>query len=505
VKSGAPVVQQLAANVAASAAAAKTDSATAQALAAQLDQAAAALRALPESAQKTDALGAVSTARDASAGLAGALSAESDKIAGEAGVANAFSGQVQTLSKGLAQLHAGSTALTSGIAKLESGNASLATGIGKLATGGGQLTNGVTALRNGASQLENGLRQLTTGAGQLATGLSSGVGPSGRLASGLGTAQSSVTKFRSSLPSAKDLERLQRQSPGLFDSGYFVLAAIAGAPASQRTQASFAVNLDRGGRAGQITVVSRYPADDERTVALGDDLVTRTDRFAKATGTQAAVGGPAGALGDFGSAASDDLWLVVAGVALAVALFLMIMLRAVAMPAAAVAFDLLGVAATIGIMALLFCGDDPPLGGPGYIDPMSIIATFTATFGLTIVSEVQLLVAARDRFAATGDPHAALRFGLDRTAAATTGAALAMIAAIVPFAAGDLVVARQLGVAALIVIVLDALVIRPVLLPAAIAVLGPSGWWPTHGRTTGRRRPSVPTLITDRRHTEHSR
>ena len=56
-----------------------------------------------------------------------------------------------------------------------------------------------------------------------------------------------------------------------------------------------------------------------------------------------------------------------------------------------------------------------------------------------------------------------------------------MIAAIVPFAIGDLIVARQLGVAALIVIVLDALIIRPVLLPAAIAVLGPRSWWPTSG------------------------
>lgn len=492
VKTGAPVVKQLAANVAASAAAAKTQSATAQSLTAQLDQAATALRALPESAQKTDALGAVSTARDASANLAGALSSQSEKIAGQAGVANAFAGQVATLSKGLAQLYAGSTALTSGISKLQSGNASLASGIGKLASGGGQLTTGVTALRNGASQLESGLGQLTNGAGQLATGLSSGVGPSGKLATGLGTAQSSVTKFRSSLPSAKDLERLQRQSPGLFDSGYFVLAAIAGAPPTQRTQASFAVNLTRGGRAGQITVISRYAADDDRTVALGDDLVTRTDRFAKASGTEAAVGGPAGALGDFGQAATDKLWIVVAGVALVVLLFLMIMLRAVAMPLAAVAFDLLGVAATIGIMALLFCGDDPLLGGPGYIDPMTIIAVFTATFGLTIVYEVQLLVAARDRFAATGDAKGALRFGLDRTAAATTGAALAMVAAIIPFAAGDLVAARQLGVAALIVIVLDALVIRPVLLPAAIAVLGPRGWWPTHGTPAARPRPARP-------------
>jgi RND superfamily putative drug exporter len=113
---------------------------------------------------------------------------------------------------------------------------------------------------------------------------------------------------------------------------------------------------------------------------------------------------------------------------------------------------------------------------------MSIIAVFTAVFGMTIVFEVQLLSRTRDAFVATGDPHGALRFGLDQTAAAATGAAIAMVAAIVPFAASQLVVARQLGVGVAIVIVLDALIIRPVLLPAAVELLGRRSWWPTSSR-----------------------
>jgi RND superfamily putative drug exporter len=498
VKTGAPIVKQLAGDVSTAGSSAKADAAAASALAAQLDGAATALQALPASDQRSAALDAVASARSASGGLASSLGTNSDRLAAASGVATAFAAQVKELSAGLAQLHAGSTQLTSGIGRLKSGNAGLAGGIDKLASGGGQLITGVTALRAGAAQLETGLGQLTGGAGQLASGLSSGTGPAGKLATGLGTAESKVAKFRSSLPSTKDLEQLQEQSPGLFDSGYFVLAAIAGAPPAQRSQASFAVNLDQGGNAGQITVVSRYAAEDPRTAQLGDDLSAATDRFASATKTEAALGGPAGSLTDFRSEAASSIWPVVVGVSIVIMLLLMAFLRTIALPVVAVAFNLLNAAATFGIMTVLFSGADPPLGGPGYIDPMSIIAVFTAVFGMTIVFEVLLLSRARDAFIATGDAHGALRFGLDRTAAAATGAAIAMVAAIVPFAASQLVVARQLAVGVGIVIILDALIVRPVLLPAAVELLGRWSWWPTSRQAPAmpedRSAPTVPSV-----------
>ena len=171
------------------------------------------------------------------------------------------------LSVGLSQLYAGSTDLQGGLAKLRKGNADLAAGIGKLNTGGGQLTTGLGALNDGAAALESGLGQLTTGAGDLKTGLAGGQGPTGQLVGGLGKLEAGVAKFRGALPSTKDLEQLQRESPGLFDSGYFVLAAIQGAPASNQDLASFAVNLDRGGNAGQIVVVPKQAARTDATRA----------------------------------------------------------------------------------------------------------------------------------------------------------------------------------------------------------------------------------------------
>ena len=478
VKAGLPVVQALAADVGASAAAVKDAQASATAVADQLAAAAARLRALPPGPETQAAIAAIEAAQQSSSAATSALGATEPKLSGAAGVAGAFADQVAQLSDGLERLHAGSSTLSDGIGRLQDGNRRLADGIGKLSGGGGRLAAGVGALRDGAAQLEAGLGALRAGAGALSAGLAGGVDPTGRLVGGLGEMQSGVADFRSNLPSTEDLERLQRESPGLFDSGYFVLSALDGARAGDRNQAQFAVNLDRGGTTGQITVISRTAADSAATQQLGEDLKRRALRFGERAGVEVAVGGPAGQLGDFADETSSRILPVVVAVAIAIGLLLMVLLRSVVMPAVAVAFDLLVAAATFGAMALLFGGDDPLLGGPGYVDPLSIIAAFAAVFGITMVFEVQLLHRTREAYVATGDAAAALRTGMRATALAGTGAALAMVAAIVPFAISELVVVRQIGVGAGVAILLDAILVRPVLLPAAVAVLGRASWWP---------------------------
>ena len=72
-----------------------------------------------------------------------------------------------------------------------------------------------------------------------------------------------------------------------------------------------------------------------------------------------------------------------------------------------------------------------------------------------------------------------LAYGLRRTAAVATGAAAVMIAAAVPFAFSDIINVRQFGVGIAIAAALDALIVRPVLLPAAVHLLGRRSWWPT--------------------------
>ena len=96
-------------------------------------------------------------------------------------------------------------------------------------------------------------------------------GPAGQLAAGLGTMEAKVAKSRGAIPSTKDLEKLKRQSPGLFDSGYFVLAAVSGAPEADRARASPSTSTPVAAPARSWSC--RWPpATRRQTRQLGQDL-----------------------------------------------------------------------------------------------------------------------------------------------------------------------------------------------------------------------------------------
>ncbi len=431
-----------------------------------------------------EALAALERAAGSLGGLTSGLGSVAPETKSAAEIAANAATQGSFLAAALKQLHTGASQLQAGLAKLRAGNVQLAAGVGKLSGGSGELTGGLTQLRDGAGALETGLGELTSGTGQLESGLAGGVSPTGQLVNGLGVMQKSVAKFSGQLPSPKELEELHQKSPGLFNSGYFLLAAIAGAPAASSNAAGFAVNVARGGDSGQIVVISRHAASASQTAALGERLDRIARSFAARNHLEVAVGGPAGNLADYTSATNARLPWVILALALALALTLGLALRAVALPIVAVLFNLLTAAATFGAMELLFGGSHPPLGGPGYIDPMSIVGIFTAVFGISLIFLVVLLARTREELLAGAGIDRALDVALRRTAAASTGAGLLMIAAALPFATTGLLTVREFGVGVAIAVTLDAFLVRPVLLPAAVEVLGARAWWPTRvGRT----------------------
>jgi RND superfamily putative drug exporter len=426
-----------------------------------------------------EAIAALQAAKASADRVAGTLAGATEAAANAKGVAAVFAVQTAELSAGVKQLLDGSIELSAGISKLQKGNSDLADGIGKLNAGGGDLSSGLSQLETGAGQLESGLGELAGGAGQLSSGLAGAVGPTGELAAGLGTMEAGVAKARSEIPSTKDLETLKAQSPGLFDSGYFVLAAIEGAPVADEDAANFAINVNAGGNAGQIVVISKTAAHTPETMALGDTLQAETERFADATGVEWGIDGQAGGMADFNEWGNDHLVLVVVGISIAIAALLMVALRSVLVPLVTVAMNLLAAAATFGAMALAFGGDDPLLGGPGHIDALSLIGIFAVVFGVAAVYETLFLLSAREHFVATGDAREALRRGLRRSAWPATGAALTMIAVAIPFMAADLLSVRQFGFGLAAAVLIDSLLVRPVLLPAALSALGARAWWPT--------------------------
>jgi X-X-X-Leu-X-X-Gly heptad repeat protein len=487
VSAGLPSLKQLAGLTASTSSALGGLQGQAQGAAADLASATEALRGMTAGkgdARYGEALAALEHAASALGGVSSGLGGLAPETKSAAEIAANAATQGSFLASALAQLHTGASQLQAGLAKLRKGNVQLAAGIGKLSGGSGQLTGGLTQLRDGAGALEAGLGELTSGTGQLESGLAGGVSPTGQLVNGLGVMQKSVAKFRGQLPSPKELEELHTKSPGLFNSGYFLLAAIAGAPAASSNAAGFTVNVTRGGDAGQIVVISRFASSASQTAALGERLDALARRFASSDRLEVAVGGPAGNLADFASATNARLPWVIVALALAIALTLGLALRAVALPVVAVLFNLLTAAATFGVMGLLFGGSHPPLGGPGYLDPMSIIGIFTAIFGISLIFLVVLLVRTREELLAGASIEGALDVALRRTAAASTGAGLLMIAAVIPFATTGLLTVREFGVGVAIAVTLDAFLVRPVLLPAAVEALGRRAWWPTQvGRT----------------------
>ena len=427
-----------------------------------------------------------------------ALKAASSDAQSANGVAATVAAQVPALIAGLNQLHAGAAQLRAGIDQLHGGNAQLASGIDQLSGGSGQLTSGLTRLTAGAGALQSGLGRLTNGAGQLASGLSAGVGPAGQLTSGLATMKASVTQARGQIPSTAQLKQLRAQSPGIFSSGYFVLAAVDGATPDMRNAATFTMNLDRGGTAGQITVIPKYKVDDPRTIELGRQLAGLSTSFARTSGLQVAVGGPAASLTDLTSATESRIWLDVAAIALVTAVLLALALQAPLLAGVATLLSLAVAGLTLGFMQLLFGGPKPALGGPGYLDPMTIVSVFTLTFGLTAAFSALVLTRAREPFVAGSGSGDAIRSGL-RDTAAVTAAGLLIAATALPFSQSGLLNIEELAIAVAAATLLNVLVVRPLLLPAAASLLGRRGWWPAPsgraGAPAGLRMPEAVNLL----------
>jgi putative drug exporter of the RND superfamily len=122
-------------------------------------------------------------------------------------------------------------------------------------------------------------------------------------------------------------------------------------------------------------------------------------------------------------------------------------------------------------------GDNPPLGGAGALDMLSVASIFTITFALSIDYQVFLLTRMREEFVRTQSNDSAIQFGIDKTAKVVTGAAAIMIAVFCAFALSDFVILKQFGIGLATAVLIDATIVRLILLPAVMRLFGLSTWW----------------------------
>jgi RND superfamily putative drug exporter len=374
---------------------------------------------------------------------------------------------------GLAGLRDGVSAVAATLRQLESSGNALASTISSLAGGGEGLAAGLSRLMSGADALDRGLGGVRTHAAEIAAALSQGAAGSGSLRETLQALGGNAGTVSQQLRGSKSRAGSKRTAT---ISPYFTLAALDRASPGLRSQAAAAVNLDRGGIAGHLLVIPRSAPNDPATRALAERLREGGARLARKTNTRVAVGGPAAVLNDYGRATGDRLWLVIAALAGVTLLLLTAVFRSPAVALVAVLMNLLTVGAAFGILVLLFQGSSPLLGGPGYMDAIAATAIFAVMFGLSTDYQVFLLSRMRERHAQTGDAPEAVHHALRRTAHVIGGAALIMTAVFMTFAQTDVINVRQFGVGLAIAVVLDATIVRLMLLPAVMLLLGERAW-----------------------------
>jgi putative drug exporter of the RND superfamily len=374
------------------------------------------------------------------------------------------------------KLSSGAKRLSDGLAKLEAAGKKLAHGSARLARAAAQLGGGLGRLEAGAVALAGGIARLEGGAGALREGLAEGFHRSAPLQAGLRRASVQVLSNDAKL--TRQARRLQRATPGLFDSGYFVLSALDGARASAREREGGTIDLNGGGQAAAMLVISRYSFNSPGSIALNGRLRADAAALGREAGLSTGVAGGAAQLNDYSRVTRARIPFVIAAITIATFLVLVLVLRALPLAAIAVGLNLATVAVAFGVLTLLFqLPEDWPLGGHTYVDAVGATAIFGVVFGLSIDYAVFLLVRMREHYDRHGDNAAAVRFGLQRTARVITGAAAIMMAVFVAFAGSSIATVSQLGVGLTVAVLLDATVVRIVLLPALMLLLGDRVWW----------------------------
>jgi RND superfamily putative drug exporter len=228
---------------------------------------------------------------------------------------------------------------------------------------------------------------------------------------------------------------------------------------------------------GALTVFDAEPAygpADERTSELVTALREELPAGVEVTGNTPMFADLSGML-------SERLWVVVGFVVAVSVLLLAMMFRSVVVPVKAAVMNLLSIAASYGVLTVVFqwgwggslLGIDHAVAVSSWIP----ILTFAILFGLSMDYEVFLLSRIREDWLRTGDATGSVERGLASTGRVISSAAAIMVVVFLGFSTEADTVVKQLGFGMAVAIVLDATVVRMVLVPATMTMLGKWNWW----------------------------
>jgi putative drug exporter of the RND superfamily len=257
-----------------------------------------------------------------------------------------------------------------------------------------------------------------------------------------------------------------------------------------------AVTPPTGSPDGKITTMIAFPASKPQDQAT-QDLVNRLRTtvlppLAHQTGARILVGGTTAATVDFAQAVADRLPLFIAVVIGLSALLLLVVFRSLLIPLKAALLNVLSVGAALGVITLVF--QHGVLGGalgiePGPIEAFVPVIIFAIAFGLSMDYEMFLLARMHEAWERTRDAHQAIREGMTTTGRVVTAAAAIMVVVFASFLLDPSRMLQQFGLGLAVAVFLDALVIRCMIVPAVMSLLGNRAWRLPAG--IGRRLPRV--------------
>jgi RND superfamily putative drug exporter len=193
------------------------------------------------------------------------------------------------------------------------------------------------------------------------------------------------------------------------------------------------------------------------------------------------VGGATAFNKDFIELVSGSMWKILLFVLVFSYLVLFLLLRSVLLPLKAVVMNLLSVAAAYGVLVMVFQYGwfDSLLGfdSLGYVNAMTPPFLLAIVFGLSMDYEVFLLSRIRERYDATGDTQVSVAQGLRASAGTISSAALIMVAVFGVFAGTGTPSIKEIGVGMSVAIALDATLVRLILVPATMEIMGRWNWW----------------------------
>ena len=313
---------------------------------------------------------------------------------------------------------------------------------------------------------------------------------------GLKTGTSGPTLLPTRFEARQGFEALQRSFPGASaDPVQIVVAKDASQPAARqaltRLRATLAadprfgpgrIQRSQTGDVAMLTAPVRGdPAGDAAVSAVRQLRSTIVPAAFSGTGTDLLVGGTTSENIDyFDSVIGPAPWVIAFVLGLTL-VFLTVVFRSLVVAATAVVLNLLSVGAAYGLLVLVFeHGVASGLFGFHHVHTIEAwvpLFLFSVLFGLSMDYQVFLLSRIRERFDASPDTTEAVTFGVASTARIITGAALIIVAVFAGFAAGELVMFQQMGFGVAVALLIDATIIRSVLLPAVMHMLGRWNWY----------------------------